>query len=726
MSRDPASTDTRTETFEIKGMHCASCAQRVEKALASQPGVESAGVNLALSRATVTVAGDVASDRLAEAVDNAGYELVVSAPHEGHDHGIALGHEDELARSAWRRFIMAAALAVPALSLAMFGPDAAWSRWAQLVLVTPVEFVAGWPFLASAFKLARHHATNMDTLIAVGTLAAYLYSTYALLWGGHLYFETAAVIITFLLLGKYFEHRSKSRASRAIQSLLELGAKDAMVLRDGREVAVPVDELVPGDAVRVRPGGKIPIDGRVTEGSAAVDESMLTGESLPVDKRPGDDVYGATVAVSGSIVVEVTRVGGDTVLAQIARMIEAAQGAKAPIEHLADRVASIFVPVVLVVAAATFGGWMLTGHSLESAVVAAVAVLIIACPCAMGLATPAAIMVGTGRGAQLGLVIKGGDVLERAGSLDTVVLDKTGTVTEGRMKVTDVVSPDRPKEELLALAAAVEVPSEHPIGRAVAAAAPGGGPLTMVQGFESHAGDGVAGRVRGADLRVGKRTFVLDGAPAASELDRAAADLSSGGKTVAWVAIGGRAAGLIALADEIKPGAPAAVARLKSLGLTPVLLTGDARPAAEAVARMIGVERVLAEVLPDDKVAEVERLQAQGRTVAMIGDGINDAPALARADLGIALGTGADVAIEAAGLTIVGGDPKLAVAAIELSRATLKTIKQNLFWAFSYNTVMIPAAAVGLLNPMIAAAAMAFSSVSVVLNALRLRRFSVS
>jgi heavy metal translocating P-type ATPase len=718
-------------TFEVKGMTCASCARRVEKALAEAPGVASAGVNLALSRATVTVDKDVPTSELVGAVDAAGYELVVPDPehgHDGHDHGISLGHEDELTRTSWRRFVWAAVLSVPTLALAMLGPDATWSRWLQLVLMTPVEFVAGRQFLISAVKQARHRASNMDTLIAVGTLAAYGYSLYSLVTGGHLYFETAAVIITFLLLGKYFEHKSKSRASLAIQSLLELGAKDASVLRDGGEVNVPVEDLRVGDLVRVRPGEKIATDGRVHEGAAAVDEAMLTGEPMPVDKEPGSDVFGATIVVSGTIVVEVTRVGHDTVLAQISRLIEDAQGAKAPIEHLADRVASVFVPVVLVIAAVTFGGWLVTGHSLESALVAAVAVLIIACPCALGLATPAAIMVGTGRGAQLGLVIKGGDVLERAGQLDTVVFDKTGTVTEGRMRVTDVVAGGSGSEEdVLRLAAALEVPSEHPIGRAIVdEAATRGIDLPPAESFESHSGGGVAGRVGDMAVRVGKRSLAGTEAGTSTDLDDAAARLESGGKTVVWVGVDGTMAGIVALADELKASAPAAVARLRTLGLTPILLTGDNRAAAQAIAAELGIDDVIAEVLPADKADQISTLQSKNRKVAMVGDGINDAPALAQADLGIAMGTGTDVAIEAGDLTIVGGDPMKAVAAIELSRKTLRTIKENLFWAFAYNVVMIPAAAFGLLNPMIAAAAMAFSSVSVVLNALKLKRFSVS
>ena len=719
--------------FDVEGMTCAACARRVERALAEQPGVLDAGVNFALERAAVKAEPEVETGWLVEAVESAGYGLKPlsddSAPggHGEHDHGISVGEEDDRARIAWRRFVIAAVLTAPAVGLAMAQIMETWVGWAQLVLIAPVEFWAGRPFLVSAWKNARHRGVNMDTLIALGTLAAFGYSVYSLFMGGEIYFETAGVIITFLLLGKYFEHRSKSRASHAIKSLLELGAKDAHVLRDGLEVPVAIEEVRVGDLMRVRPGETIPTDGVVREGSTAVDESMLTGEPVPVDKISGDKVFGATINAAGSVLVEATRVGSDTTLAQIARLVARAQTMKAPIEHLADRVAGIFVPVVIAIAAISFAAWLLTGHTLESSLLVAVTVLIIACPCAMGLATPAAVMVGTGRGAQLGILIKGGEVLEQSGRVDVVVLDKTGTITEGRMAVTDVVvDPDGKgigERELLSLAASAESSSEHPIARAfVTAASERSVDVAEATDFRSTTGSGVSATVGRRSISVGRRSLFTT---VSDDLETAAGELEGQGRTVVWVGEGQFALGVVGVADTLKPGAREAVQRLHELGLETILITGDNATTANAIGNDVGVERVVAEVFPQDKVAEVERLQSAGRRVAMVGDGINDAPALARADLGIAIGTGTDVAIEASDLTLVGGDPRLVAAAIRLSRATLATIKQNLFWAFAYNTAAIPLAAIGLLDPMIAAAAMALSSVSVVANALRLRRFTL-
>ncbi|MGH2805632.1 MAG: heavy metal translocating P-type ATPase [Actinomycetota bacterium] len=747
-AHETVSDPTETRSFPVRGMTCASCARRVERALASHPGVTEAGVNFALERVTVATEPDVEVSSLVEAVDRAGYELVVvddpaisqdghgdpSDASGSHDHGIRVGEEQGLTKRAWRRFVIAAALTVPNVVLGMGaewfgGIDAEWIPWVQFLFATPVLFWAGRPFLTSALKQARHRATNMDTLVALGTLAAYGYSTYSLFGEGAIYFETASVILTFLLLGKYFEHRSKSRAGHALRALMELGAKNARVLRDGVEVDVRIEEVRVGDLVRVRPGEKVPTDGTVKKGASAVDESMLTGESVPVDKAQGDEVFGATINSSGALLIEATRVGGDTALAQIARLVADAQGRKAPIEHLADRVSSIFVPIVIAIAAVTFLTWMLTDHSLEKALVAAVAVLIIACPCAMGLATPAAIMVGSGRGAQLGILMRGGDVLERSGEIDVVVLDKTGTVTTGEMSLTDVVRDTNEggptEQELLQLVASVEALSEHPIAQAIVAGVRERGiAIDEAASFASHGGIGVEGEVGGRRIRIGRRNSLED-AIACAEVAEAADRLESDGKTVVWIGENRRVLGIVAVQDSPKEAARSAVGVLHRLGLDTVLLTGDNERAARSVAEAVGIDDVIAEVLPGGKVDVIKELQARGRRVAMVGDGINDAPALAQADLGIAIGSGADVAIEAADLTIVGDDPRLVPASVDLSRRTLRTIKQNLGWAFGYNVAAIPLAAFGLLNPMIAAAAMAFSSVSVVLNALRLKRFSL-
>ena len=694
------------QEFDVAGMTCASCARRVEKVLGSVDGVVEASVNLPLEKATVRTGSSVDPAALEAAVAAAGYELHRAAPPPRAD-------------AERVRLLVAVALTVPVVLLAMLGPMHGRALWVQAVLTAPVLFWAGRRFYVNALRQARHRTANMDTLVALGTSAAFGYSAVSLFTHGEAYFETAAVIVTFVLLGKHLEQRSRSRASEALRSLLELGAKEARVLRDGEEVLVPVDLVAAGDLVRIRPGERIPSDGVVREGRTAVDESMLTGESVPVDKASGDEVFGGTVNVSGSILVETTRVGAESALARIAQLVQDAQTRKAPIEHLADRVSAVFVPVVLVLAALTFAGWLATGHSAEDGLVAAIAVLIIACPCAMGLATPAAIMVGSGRGAQHGILIKGGDVLERSGRLDTVVLDKTGTITHGRMSVTDVV----PGDDVLALAAAVEAPSEHPVAQAIVAAARERGlHPAPVDGFDSVPGLGVSGEIGGEEVRAGRAAFAGEDA----SLRDAAAALEEAGKTVVWVARGGKVQGLVAVSDTVKPTAARAVRRLRDQGMTTLLITGDNRATAEAVAAAVGVDEVRAEVLPEDKVAAVRALQEAGRTVAMVGDGVNDTPALAQADLGVAIGTGADVALEAADLTLVGGDPLLAAAAIDLSRRTLRTIKQNLFWAFAYNVVMIPAAALGFLSPMIAAGAMAFSSVSVVLNALRLRRFPLA
>jgi heavy metal translocating P-type ATPase len=722
---------TITHTWPVRGMHCASCAQRVQKALADRPGVTRAGVNLATERATVECALETDVADLARAVHDTGYELDLSS---GHDHGIDIRGEDGRTRAALRDCLIAAVLTVPIVVLAMFGPaephghgPVVWSAWIQLALATPVQFWAGRRFLVSALAQARHGSTNMDTLVAIGTLAAFGYSVYSVIFGGEIYFETAAVIITFLLLGKYLEHRSKARASEAITGLLDLAAKEALVVRDGVERLVPIDQVVVGDVVRVRPGAKLPADGLVKEGHSAIDQSMLTGEWVPVEASPGDAVYAATINTSGSLLVEVMGTGSDTALARIARLVEDAQNRKAPVEHLADRVAGVFVPVVIAIASVTFGAWLLSGHTLEQSLVSTIAVLIIACPCAMGLATPAAVMVGTGRGAQLGIIIKGGDVLEQSGNVTDVVFDKTGTLTHGVMSLTDVVAePDMKEEELLRLIAALESPSEHPVARAIVAGAEERGlALPPADRFESIAGAGVRGIIKGRDLMAGREDFVRGESSAnpSRALMDSVRELAAAGRTVVWVAEGGRVLGVLGISDVVKPTARSAVQRLHELGLGTMMITGDGLAPARAIADQVGIDRVIAGVMPEQKVEEIRKVKAEGRRVAMVGDGINDSPALAEADLGVAIGTGADVAIEAGDLTLVSGDPLLAVAAVELSRRTLKIIKQNLFWAFAYNVAAIPLAAFGVLDPMIAAAAMALSSVSVVTNALRLRSF---
>jgi cation-transporting ATPase V/Cu+-exporting ATPase len=703
--------------LELEGMTCASCAARIEKVLNKQPGVTQANVNFATERARVVVDPEqpAAADALIAAVERAGYGARprTSEPDE---RAAAEG------RAYLRRFLVAAVLTAPAMAIAMLS-DERWAMVAAWILVTPVQFWAGWGFLANAARLARRREANMDTLIAVGTLAAYLYSSWAVLaMRDDVYFETAGTIITLILLGKYLEATSRGRASAAIRDLLRLGAKEARVLRDGAELLIPTEQVVPGDRLVVKPGEKIPIDGVVRSGASAVDESMVTGESVPREKGPGDDVIGGTINQHGVLTIEATRVGDETVLAQIVRMVEDAQGSKAPIQRLADRVAAVFVPIVLVVAAGTFVVWLATGHDVADGLISAVAVLIVACPCAMGLATPAAIMVGTGRGAQLGVLIRNGEVLERSRSVDAIVLDKTGTVTHGRMRVTDVVAPD--EAEALRMAAAVEAGSEHAIARAVVAAAvERGREIPAAEGFRAASGLGAVGTVDGQAVTVGRPAFLVErGLAPDPDLDRRRGELEREGKTVFAVGWDGRVRGLIAVADTIKPTSAAAVGALRELGLDVVMLTGDNRASAEAIARQVGIKKVRAEVLPSEKVDEVERLQAGGKRVAMVGDGINDAPALAKADLGVAIGSGTDIAIEASDITLVGDDLLGVPTAIRLARRTYRTIVQNLFWAFVYNTALIPLAALGLVNPMLAAGAMAASSVSVIGNALRLKR----
>jgi copper-transporting P-type ATPase V len=721
---------TSTIDFTVEGMTCGSCAARVQRVLAKTEGVADAEVNLATGRAHVTLEHPLPAADLQARVAKIGYGLTPLAE-------TLRGSDDleERARRSWRRrVILVAPATVFAVATMLAGPTLMQNwRWrlALFAVATPVQFGIGWPFLREAARRARRGSANMDTLVAVGTLAAYGYSVGQLLTGGmELYFETAVLLIAFLTLGRYFEARARGRAGQAIRALLELGAKQARVVRDGTEVLVPVEQVAVGNLLRVRPGEKVPVDGEVVAGTSAVDESMLTGESVPVDKAPGDRVAGATVNAGGVLTVRATAVGADTALAQIVRLVEQAQAGKGQLQRLADRISAVFVPLVMAAAALTFLGWWLLGGDPVKGLTAGVAVLIIACPCALGLATPTAIMVGTGRGAELGVLIKSVEVLERTRRITTVVFDKTGTLTRGRMALTDVAAGQGVQEaELLRLAGAVEADSEHPIGAAVAAAARQQGELPAVHGFRAVAGQGVHADVptsHGAPVTVwvGRRKLAADaGLLVPAALEAAAERLEQEGKTAVLVGWHGEARGVLAVADTLKDGAADLVGRLHAMDLEVVMLTGDNQATAQAIAASVGIDRVLAEVLPADKVGEIARLQGEGRVVAMVGDGVNDAPALVQADLGIAIGTGTDVAIQASDLTLLRGDLDGVATAIALSRRTYRTIVQNLFWAFGYNTAAIPLAAAGLLSPVIAGAAMAFSSVSVVANSLRLRRF---
>ncbi|MEV5198858.1 heavy metal translocating P-type ATPase [Streptomyces sp. NPDC053720] len=757
MSAHTATTGTDTATgtaaeveLAIGGMTCASCAARIEKKLNRMDGVE-ATVNYATEKAKVSYRGeDISVQDLIATVEKTGYTAHEPAPPARTAEGGApeAAEADEL-RPLRQRLLTAVALAVPVIAMSMIPAlQFDYWQWLSLTLTAPVVTYAAWPFHKAAFTNARHGAATMDTLISVGTTAAFLWSLWALFFGtagmvgmthpfeltigrsdgaGNIYLEAAAGVTAFILAGRYFEARSKRKAGAALKALLELGAKEVTVLRDGHEVTVPTAELQVGDRFLVRPGEKIATDGTVVEGASAVDASMLTGESVPVEVGVGDSVTGATLNAGGRLVVEATRIGSDTQLARMAKLVEDAQNGKAAAQRLADRISAVFVPVVIALALGTLGFWLGNGGGLTAAFTAAVAVLIIACPCALGLATPTALMVGTGRGAQLGILIKGPEVLETTRRVDTIVLDKTGTVTTGRMTLLDVHTAEGTDEtDVLRLAGALEHSSEHPIARAVAAGATErtGAPLPTPEDFANVAGLGVQGVVEGHAVLVGREQLLAEWEiHLPVELARRKAEAEAAGRTAIAVAWDGEARAVLEVADAVKDTSAEAIERLRALGLTPILLTGDNRAVAEAVAAEVGIEKVYAEVMPEDKVDVVKKLQAEGRSVAMVGDGVNDAAALAQADLGLAMGTGTDAAIEAGDLTLVRGDLRAAADAIRLSRKTLGTIRTNLFWAFAYNVAALPLAAAGLLNPMIAGAAMAFSSVFVVGNSLRLRGF---
>jgi P-type Cu+ transporter len=745
-------TPTNVLTLDVGGMSCGSCAARIERKLNKLDGVE-ARVNFATEQAWVTHANEITPQDIIAAIEQAGYSATVRADEpaaEAETEAEDGEEEPDPALTALRnRLLVSAALAVPVIAMAMTTAlQFRYWQWLSLALAAPVAVWGAWPFHSNAWKNLKHRTATMDTLISMGVLAAFGWSLYSLFFGyagttgmqmpfnlrpqpglglHHVYLEVAAGLTVFILTGRFLEHRAKRKAGSALRALLRLGAKDVTVLRDGHEVRVPIDQLAVGDLFLVRPGEKVATDGVVHAGQSAIDASLLTGESVPVEVSTGSEVVGGTINANGRLVVEARRVGADTQLAQMTQLVVQAQAGKAPVQRLADRVAAVFVPIVIVLAAVTLGGWLALTADVQLAFTAAVSVLVIACPCALGLATPTALLVGTGRAAQLGILIKGPEILESTRRIDTVLLDKTGTVTTGRMRLADVVAaPGEDEQTVLQVAGSLERHSEHPIGRAIAAAMVERGitPLEVDQ-FDSTKGLGVRGVVDDSKPAVGRRTWLTElGNTVPAELEDSVRVAEESGRTVVFVAWDEQVRGVLTLADAPKPTSADAVAELKSLGLSPALLTGDNERAARAIAHEVGVHEVFADVLPEGKIAAVKRLQASGKVVAVVGDGVNDAAALAQADLGLAMGTGTDAAIEASDITLVRGDLRAAAEAIQLSRRTLRTIKGNLFWAFAYNVAAIPLAAFGLLNPMIAGAAMAASSVFVVTNSLRLRKFT--